>query len=112
MFKRKHRLAKNTAVMSALKTGRGFFNPAFVIRALPKAEGYSRFAVVVSTKVDKRATRRNRLKRILREFLRTHLSSLMPADYVIMLKPLSIKLSEPELLKSFEQSLKKWKLLK
>ena len=112
MLKKKHRLAKTTAVMSALKKGRGFFNPEFNIRFLPKTQGELRLTVVVSTKVDKRAVKRNRLKRLIREFVRLRLKLLSLGDYVIMLKPMAAKTQESNLIAKLEQSLIKWRLLK
>jgi ribonuclease P protein component len=111
MLKKKHRLAKDSAVKTALKTGRGFFNPDLSVKFLPST--VSRFTVVVSTKVDKRAVKRNRLKRIFREYIKQKFLGLRPGDYVIMLKPVAAKKPEAEVLKNFHDSLlNKWKLLK
>lgn len=41
----------------------------FVLR-YKKIDGPSRVAIIISTKIDKRATRRNRMRRIIRESLR------------------------------------------
>ena len=111
MLKKKHRLAKDSAVKTALKTGRGFFNSDLSVRFLASAQ--PRFTVVVSTKVDKRAVKRNRLKRIFREYIKTNFADFRPGDYVIILKPLTSKKPETEILKNFQDCLiSKWKLLK
>ncbi len=48
---------------------------------------HSRFAVVVSTKVDKHATVRNRLKRLIRESLRRNFSAVpSPLDGVVFIR--------------------------
>ena len=112
MLKKNHRLAKTTAVQAALKAGRGFFAPMFNCRVLAKTSGQSRFTVVVSTKVDKRAVKRNRLKRLVREFIRHRLNLFVPADYVIMLRPLAAKTPEDKFLAGLKDSLIKWRLLK
>jgi ribonuclease P protein component len=45
----------------------------------------SRFAVIVSTKIDKRATARNRIKRLVRESVRHILPQIAPGwDCVVM----------------------------
>lgn len=111
MLKKKHRLAKDSAVKTALKTGRGFFNSELSVKFL--LQSTPRFTIVVSTKVDKRAVKRNRLKRIFREFIQKNLSNFRPGDYVVMLKPIAAKKPEVEVLNNFLDSLvNKWKLLK
>lgn len=112
MLKKTNRLAKTSAVVAALKAGRGFFYPEFNLRFLPKNAGEVKITVVVSTKVDKRAVKRNRLKRIIREFIRPNLGFLALGDYVIMLKPVAAKTNEVKLLTNLKQGLVKWKLLK
>ncbi|MBL8029665.1 MAG: ribonuclease P protein component [Candidatus Doudnabacteria bacterium] len=112
MFKRKHRLAKTTSVVAALKNGRGFFNPEINIRFLPTVGMDPKFTIVVSTKVDKRAVRRNRLKRIIRELINQNLTGIRPGDYVIMLKPRAAKVEEALLLKNLLTSLVGWGLLR
>lgn len=43
--------------------------PPIILRCNNK-EGASRFVIVISTKIDKRATKRNRMRRLIRESLR------------------------------------------
>ncbi len=112
MLKKTNRLAKTTAVQAVLKAGRGFFNQEFNLRFQRKDQGETRITVVISTKVDKRAVKRNRLKRIIREFVRQNLNVLALGDYVIMLKPSAVKISEDRLMENIETAFKKWKLLK
>ena len=112
MFKKTNRLAKHTAVQAALRAGRGFFNPLFNIRFLNTQNSTSRFTIVVSTKVDKRAVKRNRLKRIIREYIRNAMPGLRLGDYAIMLKPLAAKRSEQELILNLNSALINWGLKK
>jgi ribonuclease P protein component len=67
---------------------------------LPK-HGEKQFTVVVSTKVYKSAVARNRLKRIVREYLRKNLASLKSGSYVISAKPRISSLPEKEIIKQF-----------
>lgn len=47
----------------------------------------SRFAVIVSNKIDKRATARNRMKRLVRESIRHLLPQLAtPVDYIVFIR--------------------------
>lgn len=100
MLKKVNRLAKAKDIATAFARGRGFFNPFFSIKFFPSVQP-PRFAVVVSTKVFKRAHDRNRLKRILREYLRNNLNKFKNGSYMIMAKPKISNLPEPERLKSF-----------
>jgi ribonuclease P protein component len=100
MLKRANRLAKSKDIASAFARGRTFFNPFFAIRFLPKP-AEKRFTVVVSTKVYKRAVDRNRLKRLVREYLRKNLPSFKNGSYVIAAKPKISKLPEKDIVRYF-----------
>lgn len=112
MFKKTNRLSKTTAVQAALKMGRGFFNPLFSIRFLSNPAYPSRFTIITSVKVHKRAVKRNRLKRLIREFIRARLKDFRPGDYAIVLRQTAAKSDEQILLKSLNDSFIKWRLLK
>ncbi len=100
MLKRANRLAKSKDIQTAFARGRTFFNPFFGIRFLPKP-GEKRFTVVVSTKVYKRAVARNRLKRLVREYIRKHLEDFRNGSYVVSAKQKITTLPEAEFVKAF-----------
>jgi ribonuclease P protein component len=100
MLKKVNRLAKAKDIQKAFARGRTFFNPFFTVKFAPSPEP-PRFTVVVSTKVFKKAVSRNRLKRIIREYLRKNLNKFKKGNYIIMVKPKISKLSEADSLKSF-----------
>jgi len=56
---------------------------------------------VVSTKVYKSAVARNRLKRIVREYLRKNLPAFKSGIYVISAKPKIASLPEKDIVKQF-----------
>lgn len=107
MPSKKNRLAKDREIQRVFKQGGSFFNPFFSLKYL-KIRGATipRFAVVVSTKVQKKATVRNRLKRIVRETIRLNLGKIPPGDYVLILKPKAAEAEEKILLGSLKQLLK------
>jgi ribonuclease P protein component len=111
MLHKRHRLSKITDVRKALGRGRGFFSPNFNIKFLPNFL-YKRFTVVVSLKVSKKATRRNRIKRLLRECIRKHIKNFSFGDYVIIVKPVAGKQDDQILISSFQEFLVKTKLVK
>jgi ribonuclease P protein component len=100
MLKRVNRLAKSKDIQTAFARGRTFFNPFFSIRFFPKALE-KRFTVVVSTKVFKSAVARNRLKRLVREYIRKHLADFKSGSYVISVKPKIASLPEKETVNAF-----------
>jgi len=65
-----NRLRKTAEIQKVFKFGRSLCSTNFSIRYNPNHLVANRFALVVGTKVDKRATRRNAIKRQLREILR------------------------------------------
>jgi ribonuclease P protein component len=107
MLHKLNRLAKTKDVKGALSRGRPFFSPYYTIR-YAKVNGVGkRFTVIVSTKVSKKATVRNRLKRLIREYIRLRLSSFKPGDYAIMVKPSAAKLPPKLLVEEFANVTKK-----
>jgi ribonuclease P protein component len=101
MLKKVNRLAKSKDIQTAFARGRTFFNPLFTVKFVP-SEGNRRFAVVVSTKVFKNAVDRNRLKRLIREYLRLNLKGFKAGSYAIVAKPKLNKMPETEVLKEFK----------
>ena len=102
MFSKIHRLAKTKDVRRAMSRGRGFFNPFFTVKFL-RSSATPRFAVVVSTKVSKRAVKRNRLKRIIREFIRLRMEKMAIGEYAVIVKPKSFDADEKILLGGLEK---------
>jgi len=86
MLSKTHRLAKDKDIQKTFARGRSFFNSFFNVKFAPGGT-VPRFTVVVSTKVSKKAVVRNRLKRLVREYLRTHLFESKNGDHIIMLNP-------------------------
>lgn len=109
MLKKTNRLAKTKDVERVLGQGRGFFNRFFSIRFVSGTG--RRLTVVASTKVSKKAVARNRLKRIVREFLRLRLSRMAPGDYVVSLRTASAAATEEVILSGLKDLLAKNKLL-
>ncbi|TSC93370.1 MAG: ribonuclease P protein component [Candidatus Berkelbacteria bacterium Athens1014_28] len=84
MLKNIHRLRKSREIQRVFQKGKQTRSQNFIIRYLPSRNQVSRFAFVVGTKVDKRATRRNALKRQMREVVRKNLEKV-PAGFDIII---------------------------
>lgn len=113
MFAKQNRLAKDRDVQTAYRAGRTFFTPLFTIKFLKSRQqtGVSRFTVVVSTKVAKQAVTRNRIKRIIREYLRLRLAGLVCGDYMIIVRPGIAKATPAEVRTAMEDALTRNKFL-
>jgi ribonuclease P protein component len=70
MLSAQNRLAKKRDIEQVFKTGRSTYLGDLGMRFCPNGLAQSRFTVLVSLKVHKKATKRNLLKRRLREILR------------------------------------------
>lgn len=86
MLPRQHRLPLSSENSRLQQTGRRFQSSLLTLLVANRDDNSepTRFAVVVSKKLDKRATRRNRTKRLLREALRMLLPQFLPGYDVVM----------------------------
>lgn len=85
MFPQQHRLRKDLDVMRTLKSKRGVFDVACGIKYFPNGTEYSRFTVVVGSKVHKSAVKRNHVRRQYREIIRLHLAQIAPGYDIALL---------------------------
>lgn len=106
MFNKKNRLAKTKDIQKTIKSGRVFFNPSINLKFFSKPDARARFTIVVGTKVFKKATQRNRVKRILREEVKKNILFFPSGDYMVFVKPKAGKISEEELIKNLKTVLK------
>ncbi len=88
MLPRPHRLADRTAIRRVLARGIRCWRPLLGLRAARNGSPQSRFVFVISTKVSKRAIERNRLRRHLREGVRTLLPAIATGyDVAVIVLP-------------------------
>lgn len=85
MLSAAHRLRHDTDIARVLKSKKGVFDAACGVKYARNNLPYSRFAVVVGTKVSKNAVDRNRVRRQYREIVRVHLSAFAPGYDVLFL---------------------------
>ncbi|MFA5022315.1 MAG: ribonuclease P protein component [Patescibacteria group bacterium] len=88
MLPARYRLTKDQDFKKINALGRAFFSTYFRVKYLANKLSYSRLAVVVSTKVSKKSTKRNRLKRQLREIIRLNRQKIK-AGYDVVVSPSS-----------------------
>ena len=115
MLPRENRLTEDYDFRKLQRYGRTFRTPYFnfVVNVNKFPEKPSRFAFVVSKRLDKRATVRNRLRRRLCEALQGNLSSLRPGfDGAFYPRALMINKPYEEIVNCLNQLLPKTLLLK
>lgn len=106
MFSKENRLQPDWLIDKIKHRGRRIQNQFFRLQIGKKISKETRFAVIVSLKVSKLATKRNFLKRKIR----TVCQELLPRfkngnDIVISASPRSLKLSQKEIKKELESLL-------
>lgn|SRR3989338_2674636 len=108
MLPQEHRLRHDADIKTLFSKGKSVFDGVLSLKYRRNELSVSRFAVVVGTKVSKNAVDRNRIRRRVREGLRTRLPRIQPGfDAVIMARPAAIKIKNPELDNILERVLKK-----
>lgn len=112
MLPKEHRLTKKQDFAAVRKHGRSFFSSLFRVSVRPSKGEHSRFAVVVSTKVSKKATDRNRLRRQIREVVRAQLPKIGTGyDVVISVRSSARDASFAKLSEELDTLFKKARLL-
>lgn len=104
---------KKQDIERIFKRGRSIYAGALGLRAAPNSLAISRFTVVVSLKVSKKAVERNRLKRRLREIMRQEIMPRIKGglDGIILTQKPLLNLTFDELKKLTIELFKKAKLL-
>lgn len=104
----KNRLTKEKDFKKLAQKGKVISRQGFFIKILPNNLEYSRFGIIVSNKISKKATIRNRLKRQIRSLIRSSLNSFKPSfDVVVIVQPGIIKKNYKELAEAFLIAIKK-----
>ena len=109
MLQKQYRLPAATR----LKNPRSFNTPAFFLKVSPNDLEISRFGFVVRKAVDKRATARNRIKRVLRSCIEEMLDEFLPGqDLLFMLKGSILEMKRQDLYNEVHTLFKEKQLLK
>jgi len=108
MFAKKNRLRQHSRIKEIFQTGQNKHGKFVFIKYLPNSKKTARLAVIVGTKINKSACKRNRLKRLLREALKQHLDTLSGLDILVIAKPtLNTNISFADLTKDINYVIKK-----
>lgn len=83
MLKRKYSIDRSKFDL-IYKKGKNINSTNLYIKYLPNHASYSQFAIVVSKKVEKLATKRNRLRRIIKSEISDNLKDITSGYYYII----------------------------
>lgn len=98
MLPKDHRLRLDKDIKTLFAKGKSVFGLLVMIKIRPNRLLISRFAVVVGTKISKRAVVRNRIRRQIRSVVENHLTEFTPGfDIVFMPKKEAIGKKTAEL---------------
>jgi len=112
MLSKVNRLARRSDLLVALRRGQLSRAGLLSVRVVRTGRPVSRFAFVVSNKVSKRATVRNRLRRQLREITRSWLPQIHRGyDVVVTVHPGRAVLATAELAETLRWCLSRSQLL-
>ena len=113
MLPAKQRLTKQRDFVRINKSSRPFFTAAWRLKYSANNSAENRYAVVVSTKVSKKATQRNRLKRRAREIIRLNQAKIKAGyDLIVTGQTPGLKLNYQQLQEELLKLLAKARLLK
>ncbi len=109
-----YRIRKKKDFENILKRGHTIIGRFFIIKIIDnKKETQSRFAFVFPIRLEKRACKRNRIRRIFREAIRVNLSKIKDAvDIIFIIKEEAKNKGYIEIKEEIEKSFKKNKLFK
>ncbi len=108
MLAKKYRLTKKKDFDRVFVGGQGYYTRFLGIKKTANNLTASRFGIIVSAKVSKKAVLRNRLKRQIRAIIKKHLSLIKPGyDWVIICLPPVLDLPFLELEKNILFIIKK-----
>lgn len=86
MFSNKYRLRDTIEIAKVFKFGKYIHGKYIFIKYIPNEKKTARIAISVSTKIFKKAVKRNQIKRLLRECVKPHLVTLPKLDILIIVK--------------------------
>jgi ribonuclease P protein component len=113
MLSRKYRLTKNKDFARVAQQGGVYRGRYFNLKWIENNLTNSRFGLIVSLKVDKKAVVRNKIKRRLRAIVKEYLDQIVPGyDFLILTKNNIKTLSFIEIKEELFQVFKKNRLIK
>lgn len=112
MFKKENRLSKQKDFDRVFKQGKSSFDKILGVKICSNDLNINRFAVVVSNKVSKKAVKRNRIKRQIREIVKLYSQDWSGGkDVLIIALPTAVNMDFSDFKQSLDYHFKRLKLL-
>lgn len=113
MLKKINQLTQDKEFNNVFQNGRANYDKIIGTKVIATKLGTSRFGILVSNKVSKKAVERNKIKRQIREIIRLQLNKLKSGyDCVIITLPPILDRKYQEIEKSINNHFKRLKLYK
>lgn len=115
MLPKEYRLNQDQEIRNVFKNGRGAYSRLLGVKFLPNKLKNNRFCFVISNKISKKSSKRNLLKRRLRDYIHLNLAKFKGNfDIVVSVRPGSDILDKKyeDLAKDLEWTVKKAGLLR
>lgn len=113
MLPDKNRLKRDKDFKDVFENGNFFSSEYIAVRVKRNNTKTSRFGFIVGNKVSKKSTKRNLIKRRLREIVRRRLKNVIPGlDVVIIVKPEILNKNFKEINENIDILFKKAKIIK
>ncbi len=88
MLKKQNRITKNKEFEVVMKQKKAVYCPVLMIKYVKNDFAFSRFGIIVSNKISKKAYQRNLIKRRIREIIRINFAKIKKGnDLVIIVSP-------------------------
>ncbi|KKR09921.1 MAG: Ribonuclease P protein component [Parcubacteria group bacterium GW2011_GWA2_39_18] len=81
-----HSLRLKKDIDLVFKKGRKHSSRAFYLKCIDSKKSFFRYAIVVSSKISKKATTRNKIRRQIKEIIRKHQKIILPVDFVVLVQ--------------------------
>lgn len=108
MFAKQYRLQNDKDFKLVFKNGKVFNSKFLFLKIRKNSLENSRFGFIIGTKISKKSTVRNKIKRRLRESIKKKLNNIKPGfDVIIGVKPEIVDKSYQEIEKETGELLKK-----
>lgn len=113
MLKKENRISLNKDFDRVFKTGQSFYGKILGFKLAKNNTKVSRFGIIISAKISKKAVVRNRIKRQLREIIQSELPNLKKGqDLVLIAFPLILDKNFEELKKILKKAFERFSLYK
>lgn len=104
MLNKINRLTKDKDFNNVWKRGQANFNKIIGVKIAANQQSSSRFGILVSVKISKKAVERNKIKRRIREIIRLRLDKIKPGyDVIIITLPSILNKNYQEIEESIDR---------